>query len=267
MNLTNKTIWITGASSGIGEACALEYARLGATLILSARNKSKLEKVGEACSASSRVYILPMDISNHKSIPAKAKEAISKTGIIDILLNNAGVSQRGFVVQSSLEIDKELFDVNFFGNTLLTREVLPHMLNRRSGNIVVISSVAGKVSTPLRSGYSASKHALHGWYDALRAEVASNGVRINMICPGYIKTNISINAIGAKGKKQGVMDKGQAKGMSAEKCAKQILSAIAKNKRVAFIGGKEILAIHLRNLLPWIYYKMLDKMAAKLKNR
>ncbi len=265
MNLKNKTVWITGASSGIGAACAIEFAKEGASLILSARNETKLAEVKNQCVGASEVHILPMDVADHSTISTKTKEAIAKAGEIHILINNAGISQRGLITESNLEIDKKIFDVNFFGNIAIVRALLPHMIKRKNGAIAVISSVTGKLSTPLRSAYSASKHALHGWYDALRAEIAADGIQVNIICPGYIKTDISINAIGAQGKKHGVMDKNQAQGISAEKCARHILMAILKNKKESFVGGKEIHSVKLRNFLPGVYYTMLEKMAAKLR--
>lgn len=263
MDIKNKTVWITGASSGIGEACARAFSKEGASIILSARNEKKLNEVKNKCIGTNEVFVLPMDVADHDSLAQKAEEAISKTGTVDILINNAGISQRGRVSESDLSIDKKVFDVNFFGNIGLTRALLPHMQEKRSGAIVVISSIVGKLSTPKRSAYSASKHSLHGWYDALRAEEAQSGIQVNVVCPGYIKTDISINAISPDGSKHGVMDKGQANGMSADKCAQHIINAVRKNKKESFVGGKELYGVTIRKFLPGIYYRMIEKMAEK----
>lgn len=264
MDVNNKSVWITGASSGIGEACAVAFAKRGCSLILSARNEQKLNEVKGKCQGASAVHILPMDVKDHDSLEAKTKEAISKTGHIDVFINNAGITQRSLISESSLALDKEIMDVNFFGNVGLTRAILPHMTKRKSGAIVVTSSVAGKLGPPLRCAYSASKHALQGWYDVLRAEVAPDGIQVNVICPGYIKTDISINALAGDGKKHGKMDKVQAEGVSAEKCAEHFVQAVEKNKRESFIGGKEVGYVKLRRFSPRMYFNLLEKMAAKV---
>ena len=265
MQIKDKTVWITGASSGIGEACAIAFAKKGASLILSARNEKKLQDVKSKCIGASEIHVLQMDVSDHDKISNKVEEAISKTGQIDILVNNAGISQRSSVADSSLAIDKKIFDINFFGNVGITRALLPHMTKRKTGAILVTSSIAGKLGPPLRCAYSASKHALHGWYDVLRAEVASDGIQVNVVCPGYIKTDISINAVVGDGSKHGVMDKGQANGVSVEKCAKHFVKAVEKNKKESFIGGDEVQLVQVRNLEPAKYYNLLEKMASKYK--
>ncbi|MEE9372065.1 MAG: SDR family oxidoreductase [Saprospiraceae bacterium] len=267
MKVQNRTVWITGASSGIGEACALAFAKRGCKLVLSARNEKKLNEVKGKCIGASSVHILPMDVEDHEGLEAKVKKAISLVGHIDILVNNAGISQRSLVKDSSLAMDKKVMDVNFFGNIGLTRALLPHMLERKSGAIVVTSSVAGKLGPPLRCAYAASKHALQGWYDVLRAEVAPQDIQVNVICPGYIKTNISINALAGDGSKHGVMDKGQAEGVSAEDCAEHFVKAVEKNKRESFVGGKEVQFVKIRRLSPRIYFNMLENMAAKYTSR
>lgn len=266
MQVNNKTVWITGASSGIGEACAIALSKNGCSLILSARNEAKLNEVKKKCEGASAVNILPLDVKNHDELISKTEKAIELGGGIDILINNAGISQRCSVAESDLSLDKEIMDVNFFGNVGLTRAILPHMKNRGSGAIVVTSSVAGKLGPPLRCAYAASKHALHGWYDVFRAEVAPYNIQVNVVCPGYIKTDISINALAADGKKHGAMDKGQAEGVSAERCADHFIKAIEKNKRESYIGGKEVNFVKLRRFSSNLYFNMLEKMSSKLMN-
>jgi len=260
---SNKVAWITGASSGIGEGIARNFHAHGAKVILSARREAKLESIKSEL--GDRIAILPMDVADLDSIPEIYKQAKKFFGPVDLLVNNAGISQRGTVAETDLSVDQRLMQVNYFGNIALTKAVLPDMLERQSGNIAVISSVVGKLSTPFRSSYSASKHALHGFYDALRAEVADRKVQVHLICPGYIKTEISVNALNAKGHKHGIMDPNQAKGMSAGTCAQKITSAIFKGKKELYIGSKESAFIHIRRLFPNIYYRMIAKMARDRK--
>lgn len=260
--LSGKTVWITGASSGIGEHLAYGFSSKGCHVILSARRAEQLQRVANQCSDASKSYIHAFDMGEVANLDTAYSEALKFTGQIDILVNNAGISQRASVSGDSVDLDRKIFEVNFFGNIRLARLVLPHMTERGSGNIVVISSIAGKVSTPFRSAYSASKHALHGWYDALRAEVSSRGVQVHMICPGYIKTNISINALNQQGEKHNVMDPGQDKGMDPTTCARRIIKAVESGKKEVLIGGKETKFVFIRNLFPRFYYKMAAKMAS-----
>lgn len=261
--MKNKVVWITGASSGIGAACAKAWSDVGARVILSARNVEKLTKVQSNLKGESS--ILALDVSETDQIVPKAKAAAEFYGPIDILINNAGISQRGLVKDTTLEVDRRLFEVNYFGNIALTKAVLPSMLERSSGNLVIISSLAGKLSSGGRSSYAATKHALQGFYDALRAEVADKGIHVNMICPGYIKTDISINALNGAGDKHGIMDPNQAKGMSATECANKILKATAANKNEVFIGGKETRNVMIKNLFPSVYHKLIAKMVREGK--
>lgn len=261
--MKDKVVWITGASSGIGAACAVECSKQGAKVILSARSEDKLKVLQSKLSGPSEILI--MDVTKTGDAESNTTKAETFYGPIDILINNAGISQRGLVEETSLDVDRQLFEVNYFGNVALTKAVLPSMLKRETGNLVIISSVAGKLSTPGRSSYAGSKHALHGFYDALRAEVKERGVSVNAICPGYIKTDISLNALNAKGEKHGVMDPGQAKGMTAEKCAQKIIKAIKNNEREAYIGRKEANLVLLRRMIPDVYYRIIEKMARERK--
>ena len=261
--MKNKIVWITGASSGIGAACARACSAQGARVILSARNIDKLKEVQESLSGESS--ILSLDVSEADQLASKSKAAAEIYGPIDILINNAGISQRGLVIDTELAVDRRLFEVNYFGNIALSKAVLPSMLERGSGSLVIISSIAGKLSTGGRSSYAATKHALQGFYDALRAEVTDKGVHVNGICPGYIKTDISIHALKGTGEKHGVMDPNQAKGMSAEKCAEKIIKAINTNKEETLIGGSETRNVMIRKFLPHVYYKIIAKMVREGK--
>lgn len=250
----NKTIWITGASSGIGEALAYAYAAEGANLILSSRRRKVLNQVAEQCykKGANKVQIVPLDLAEHDKIPELIEARLQSVNSIDILINNGGISQRSSVVDTSLAVDKRIFDVNFFGAVAMTKAILPQMLRQNSGRIVIISSVAGKVSTPLRSAYAASKHALHGFYDALRYELKNTNISVTLICPGYVNTHLSINALTKDGSIHGKMDDNQRNGMDASQFCKKAMYAIEKGQDEAIIGGFESLGVYLKRFFPSI---------------
>jgi short-subunit dehydrogenase len=257
----NKVVWITGASSGIGEAIAMAFAREGAFLVLTARREQELKRVkNQTGLPDNSVLVLPMDVTDF----GKAKEAtariIHQFGRIDIMVHNAGVSQRSYVKDTDLEVYKQLMDVDFFSTVAITKAVLPHMLRQQEGHFIVISSVSGKIGTIMRSGYSAAKHALLGFYDALRAEHYQDNIKVTTACPGYIKTGVSVNALNEHGQKYGKMDNNQEMGMTAELCAQKILNAVKKDKKEIYIGGlKEVAAIYLKRFFPALLFDQVRK--------
>lgn len=251
-------VWITGASSGIGEALALAYSRLGVRLILSSRNEEQLHIVRSNCAAPEHVHILPLDLEELSDLPAKAAAAYTIYGKIDILINSGGISQRARAMETDLATEQRLMTTNFWGSTVLAKAVLAEMLQQDSGHIVCISSLVGKFGTPLRSAYSASKHALHGFFDSLRAELPEK-IRITLICPGFIRTQVTINALVADGSAQGTMDEAQANGMSPEACARNIIKAIAAGKQEAYIGGKETLGVLIKRFFPRLFARIIRK--------
>ena len=263
-DLKNKVIWITGASSGIGEATAYKMAKEGAKLILSARRKEELERVKNACGLlENDILVLPLDVENFESFESLKDTVVAKFGRIDLLFNNAGISQRGGVLESDLSVFQKIININFMGVAALTKAVLPQMIKQNDGHIVVTSSLSGKLGSPKRSGYCASKHALHGFFDALRAEVYENNIKVTMICPGYIQTDISVNAISADGNKHGKMDNNQENGIPVDVCAAKIVKAIKADKSEIYIGGKEVLGVYLKRFFPKILEKIVIKQAPK----
>ncbi|WP_339698625.1 SDR family oxidoreductase [uncultured Roseivirga sp.] len=258
MSLTNKTIWITGASSGIGEALAMQLSAEGAQLILSARRQTELERVKSNCSNQDNIKILTLDLAEADSLVTKTNEAIALFGEVDILINNGGISQRSLVKDTKLEVDRNLMEVNYFGNIALAKNLLPHMLKKGSGHFVVVTSLTGIFGTPYRSGYAATKHALHGFYDSLRAELEDDGIKVTIAAPGFVKTNVSVNALVGDGSKANVMDEAQAKGISAEDCAKAIIKAIKKEKREIYIG-KESYGAYVKRFFPGLFARMIKK--------
>jgi NADP-dependent 3-hydroxy acid dehydrogenase YdfG len=259
-----KIAWITGASSGIGEALALELARQGARLVLSARRADELQRVAAATGLSpADVLVLPLDVTDTAALPGYVAEVLSRFGRIDYLFLNAGITQRGFVAETEPGVYRRLMEVNFFGVVALAQAVLPHMLVQRSGHFVVTSSVAGKIGIKQRSGYCASKHALHGFFDSLRAEVAAEGLRVTLVCPGYIRTPISSAALDASGNAYGKSDKAQEQGMPADELARRLLRAVAAGKEEVNIGGKEIFGIYLKRFFPALLSRMLRNRAVE----
>ncbi len=263
-SLSEKIIWITGASSGIGEALVKEFAAKGCKIILTARREQELLRVQkEAGLSGENSLILPLDLYHTENIAESVEKIKQRFGGIDILVCNAGIAQRFSVNDSTMEVNRQIMELNFFSVIAIAKSVLPTMLEKKSGRIVVISSVMGKISMPGSSMYAASKHALHGFFDALRAEVYRDNIGVTVVCPGYIKTNVSINAVTAEGSAHGKMDKGQEKGMLPEKCAKGIVKAVAKGKNEFYIGGKEMLAITFSRLLPGLFLALIKRVASK----
>ncbi len=260
----NKVVWITGATSGIGEALVLAFAKEGAKLVISARRADELQRVKNTLkTADENVLILPLDLSDTSNVNALTQQVISTFGRIDILINNGGISQRSLTKETPLEIDRKIMEVNFFGTIALTKSVLPHLLKQKSGHIIAMSSIAGKFGFYFRSAYSASKHALHGFFESLRMEIYNDNVNVLIVCPGKIKTNISINAVTGDGGKHNKMDESQEQGLSAEACAQQILQAIEKKKEEVFIGGKELRAVWVKRLFPKLFSKIIRKQKAE----
>ncbi|MBN7816079.1 SDR family oxidoreductase [Algoriphagus pacificus] len=257
--MTKPVIWITGASSGIGAATAQKFSKEGFAVILSSRNEGDLEAVKNSCAHPEACAILPLDLADSDSLQGKAAKAISLFGHVDLMFHNGGISQRSLAIETQMEVDRKIMEVNFFGTIALTKAILPHFQQRKSGHFAVTSSLVGIIGSPYRSTYAASKHALHGYFDSLRAEHAIDNVVVTMICPGFIKTNVSVNALTADGKSLNQMDDAQANGMSAEKCATKIYQGIKSKKEEIYIGGKEVMAIYLKRFFPGIFSKILLK--------
>ncbi len=259
MSFTGKVVWITGSSSGIGEAMAYALAAKGAQLVLSARNTNRLQKVKDQCASSERHLIVPLDLEDSSTFPDNVQTVLDKYNRMDMLINNGGISQRSPAADTSLETDRRIMETNFFGAVALTKAVLPTMLKSGSGHIVVISSLVGKFGTPLRSTYSASKHALHGFFNSLRAELSATGIKVLIVCPGFIRTNISLNALCADGSCHGVMDEAQDNGLAPEVCAEKIIQSIERGKDEVLIGGKELLGVYLSRFTPGIFNRIIAK--------
>ncbi|GAB1446726.1 MAG: SDR family oxidoreductase [Cyclobacteriaceae bacterium] len=261
----NKVVWLTGASSGIGEALTYELSKRGARLIISARRKEELEKVKGNCdpSAQDSIKILPLDLTAADTLQLSVAAAIQAFGHVDILINNGGVSQRSLVMETSMEVDRKIMEVNYFGPIALTKFLLPQFSKQKRGQIAVMTSLAGKFGTPYRSGYAASKHALHGFFESLRAELWKENIKVTLIAPGFIQTRISVSALTGDGSKLNKMDDAQSNGMSVAKAAHQIAKAIAQQKNEVYIGGKETLGVYLKRFFPGYFSRMIRKVKVR----
>jgi short-subunit dehydrogenase len=257
-----KVVWITGASSGIGEALTYAFARAGAILILSARNQGELERVKNNCPDPGAVQILPLDLSNPAEIPEKVEWVFRKFGSLEILINNAGISQRSLAVDSSLDMYRKIFEVDFFGTIQLSNSVLQYFIKRDQGQFVLISSVAGVVGLPLRTGYCAAKHALEGFFSSLRTELWKTPIRILVVRPGAVKTGIAKNALTGDGSKYDREDKIIDNGIAKERVASSILKAIEKNKKVIVTSSaREKFLLALNRFMPGLAFDFVKKIA------
>ena len=256
-----KTAWITGASSGIGEALVYEFIRQGATVIISSNDREGLEKVKNACNdRSSRVVCAPFDLSDTSGIEKLAEVQIKSLGRIDYLLNLGGISQRARIDETPLWLDRKIFEINYFGTIALTKAVLPYMISQKSGHIAATSSISGRFGFPLRSAYSASKQAIHGFFETLYLENKKNNIRTSVIIPGRVRTNISFHALDSKGNEHGQMDDGLAKGIAPEKAAKIIIRGILRDKREILVGSGELMLLYIRRICPWLFFRIADKL-------
>ena len=264
MTFKGKTVWIIGASSGIGKALSVDFARQKAQLVLSSRNVDELERVKENClNFTDHCIVIPMDLEDNSNYNPLVTEVIRKYNSIDYLIVTGGISQRSLIRETPLKIDRRLMEINYFGNIAITKAVLPEMITQKSGYIVVVSSIVGKFGFPLRSAYSASKHALHGFYETLRAEHKNDNIKVTIALPGRVQTNISYNAITKDGSRHQQLDDGQAHGISVESCSKQIISAIKKEKKEVLIGGKEVFMVWIRKYFPSLFYLIINKIKSK----
>jgi len=237
----------------------------GAKLILSSRRIDELERVKQACSAPGLVHVLPLDLSDTNSLEAKVQEAINCFGSIDVMVHNGGITQRSLVIDTEIEVHRRLMELDYFSYVVLTKALLPHFIGRKAGHFVVTSSVMGKIGTPMRSAYAAAKHALHGFFDCLRAEVAADNIKVTILTPGYIRTNISLYAATNKPYGLGKPSENIENGLPAGQAAKQIMKAIKRAAFEAYIGklSGERIGLWLNRFLPGVLTRIAPKLVPK----
>lgn len=256
--LVGSRIWITGASSGLGREMALQAIAAGAKVVISARRRDALEQVRTASGRPDAVKIVILDQSNLEQSAAAAREALAAFGGLDVIVLNGGVSQRSLAIETDIKVDQQLMTVNYLANVAIVKAILPQLIAQPSVKIGVVSSLVGRVGSPYRTGYAASKHALHGFFDSLRAEIPET-VSITMVCPGFVKTNVSVNALTGDGSALGTMDRAQAHGLDAQSSASRALEAIVARKLETYIAGPEGRAIWLQRFAPGLLARMLRR--------
>lgn len=263
-SLENKVIWITGASSGIGQALAYVCASFGAELILSARRMDELERVKQSLDYAQRHICIELDITCEKSVQKAHERVIQEKKKIDWLVNNAGIGQRSLVSETTMETERKIMEVDYFGHVLLTKTVLPTFLAQKSGRIVFISSVAGLIGTQYRATYSAAKAAIHMWANGLRAEVSDQNIHVSVVFPGFVKTKFDVNALSGGGQLHGKQDDVIQNGLDAHKFATKVVSEIQKGKEFIVVGAqKEKFGVLLSKISPSTLYKVIRKATVK----
>jgi len=255
-----KVAWITGASSGIGEALVKKLAAYDARLIISSNRKDELERVKNECKTDpNNIVIVPIELSLPDQVEKTAGEIPEIFGRVDFIFNIGGVSQRSLATETSIETDRKIMEINFFSGVIITKNLLPFLIQQGGGHIIAISSLAGKFGVPYRTAYSASKHAVQGYYETIRTEFHNEGIRTTVVFPGRVRTNISLEAIGPGGKPYGKMDKELARGISPEKCVSDILKGIRKNKKEIFTGGNELISVYIKRFFPGLFFRLYLK--------
>lgn len=265
-SFTGKVVWITGASSGIGRSLALAFAAAGARLILSARRKKALEEVQRAC-GTAEVRLVPFDLADLDVVPARAAEALACFGGVDIMVHNAGLAVRDRVANTTREVHERILRTNYLGPALLTQALLPSMLERGGGQFVVISSLSGKYGGPLLAAYAASKHALHGFFESLRAEEHDRGIVVTFIVPGFIKTDITAHALTGSGGSFGRVLPIYRYAMGPDECARRILRAVARQRQEVLIGGTEVWTVYLKRWFPRTLAVVVRSHPVRLRNK
>jgi len=256
-----KVVWITGASSGIGEALVYAFAEMGSKVIASSNDQAGLERVIKNCAVSpGNIKGAVFDLSDTSGIESLVSGIVAEEGGIDILLNIGGVSQRATILETPLWLDRKIMEINYFGTIALTKAVLPVMIKNGGGHIAATSSITGRFGFPLRSAYSASKQALHGFFETLLIEHSKDNIKVSVFIPGRVKTSISIHALTPDGKEHGKMDDGQAGGITPEKAAKIIINGLRRNKREILVGSSELLMLKIRKYLPSVFFRLAGRI-------
>lgn len=257
--IDGKIVWITGASSGIGEALSYALDKRNCKLILSARRENELKKVKQNCTHQENIKILPLDLANTESLNVKVSEAINAFSMIDILINNAGLSQRSKIIDTQLSVYKKLMDINYLGTVALSKALLPHFIANKNGQFATVTSLMGKFGGPYRSGYCGAKHALHGFFDVLRQEHEADGISVTLICPGYVRTNVDKNALTADGSAQNKHDEENQNGLKVYEFAQKMIRSIERKKFEAYMGGFEVIGVYLKRFFPRLLHRMVVK--------
>lgn len=246
--MKQQVVWITGASSGIGEELAKQYIKRGDKVILSARRKPELERVKASCLSPENTAIVPLDLTDFEAMPKKVAEAMRCFGSIDLLINNGGVSQRSLIIETGFEVYQRLVEINYLGTVALTTALLPYFIEQQKGQFAVVTSVMGKYASPFRSGYAGAKHALHGFFDALRMEHQKDNIQVSLLCPGFVQTNVTVNALTGDGSTLGHDDPATQNGLAVNAFCRKAIKALDNKAWETYFGKKEKLGVYLKRL-------------------
>tara|TARA_R110001592_G_scaffold220353_4_gene475027 strand:- start:4750 stop:5547 length:798 start_codon:yes stop_codon:yes gene_type:complete len=262
MDLTNKVVWVTGASSGIGEAICYELMKYNCKVILSARRESELLRVKKEMKISEEdVLILPIDLEKTKEAESWTTKVMERFGRMDVLINNGGISQKSLVEETTEEVERKVMEINYFGNVALAKAVAKIMKQQQSGKIVVTTSILGKFGLPFHSTYAASKHALYGFYDSFRLELKKDNVSVLLVAPGFINTNVALNSITGDGSTLNEDSPAQINGMKTTIFARKLVGAIRNDRNHIYIGSKELLSIPFKTFFPNLFYSIMLKLS------
>lgn len=262
-HLHDKVVWITGASRGIGAALAREFAQYGARVVLSAPEPERedLRHARSLCRLPGRHWIVPLDLARPESLHAAWERVRGEAGRVDILVHNAGVTHRSRALETAPDVDRYLMEVNYFGAVELTKIVLPHMIRHSAGGqLVAISSVLGLVAAPERSAYVAAKHALTGFFEALRGEVADSGIGVTLVFPGFVATDMGRHALGADGRELGAAGTEPGRGMTPGALAAQVVPAVVARKDRVVVAGREKALVYLERMSPGLAAQVLRRV-------
>ena len=263
MNYRGKTVWITGASSGIGAELARLFAEEGARVLISSHEAEELEEVRKELEPiSQEVHAIVFNLGNPEEVKATAEKVLKEYGTVDVLMNNGGISTRAEAIETSLDLDRRVMEIDYFSGVILTKALLPAMIKQGHGHIGVTSSISGKFGWPQRSAYAAAKHALFGFYKSLWAENNQNGIRVTLFSPGRVRTNISLHALLKDGKEHGKMDPGQEKGIPPALCARKMIRAMKRNRKDVLIGRGELIMVWIHKYCKPLYHRLVNQVSA-----
>lgn len=261
MNYKGKTVWITGASSGIGAELAGQFAAEGARVIISSHEAEELENVRKQLEPVSRdVHTVVFNLGNPDEVQATAEKVLKEFGRVDVLMNNGGISVRAEALETLLEIDRRIMEIDYFSGVILTKALLPKMIENGYGHIGVTASISGKFGYPLRSSYAAAKHALFGFYKSLWAENYSKGIRVTIFSPGRVRTNIAFHSLLKDGSEHGKNDPALASGIAPSTCARKMIRAMKRNRKDVLIGRIELVMVWIHKYCKPLYYRVINKL-------
>jgi short-subunit dehydrogenase len=263
MRVEGTVCWVTGASSGIGEAVARVLLERGARVVVTARRADVLERLRRDAARPDAIAVVAGDLEDGGERDALVARAIAAFGHVDAVIHAAGISQRSLAADTDPAVDRRLMELNYFAVIAITKAILPHMLRRGRGHLTAVSSIAGKTGVALRSGYAGSKHALHGFFDALRAELAGTGIEVLVACPGFVDTPLASVALTGDGSPHGRQDEANARGLTPRECAERIVRAIERSDHEAYIGGREVLGVYLKRFAPRVLERVLRRYVTK----